>query len=199
MTLLCYLIHTLCSQFSCNSVPLSLFPSVQPVALVGGEGLLKCQGPGVYGSFAVCLPHRSQIVIRRAHFSCTFDFSLLKTSNYVPLIIHASIYKPGAGSVPPLRAPRRGHKPSLSFPLVVKALEGIISFLHFSFLPPLVRLKFFTGLQRLTCWLDSRAELRKAERGGAGDELKKKRPKQMRGMERRRREEKPALGIVLAL
>lgn len=44
--LLCNLIHALSSQPRSKNVPVSLFPSVQPVALVGGEGLLKCRGPG---------------------------------------------------------------------------------------------------------------------------------------------------------
>lgn len=74
--LLCNLINALSSQLRSNNVPVSLIPSVQPVALVGGEGLLKCQGPGVYSSSAVCLPHRSPIVNRGTHFSLTVALSV---------------------------------------------------------------------------------------------------------------------------
>lgn len=66
------------------------------------------------------------------------------------------------GSTLPFGAPQRGHAPSLSFPLVVKALEGIILSLSFLFLLPLVRIKLFPEPLRL----DRRAALREVERGG---------------------------------
>lgn len=170
MRLLCYLILALCCQIRSSNVPLSVFPSVQTVAQVGGEGLLKCHGPGVYNSFAVCLPHRSPVVNRRTHFSRSFALSVClslrpKTSNSVPLIFHASNLKPRASPTSQSFTERSRAKPLLSSCGQSAGRNYFIPSFFFLFLLPLVRLKLFTGLQWLACWLNSRAELRKAEQG----------------------------------
>lgn len=152
--LLCYLILVSVSQVRGNNILLSLFPSVQPEALLGSEGLLKCQGPGVYSSFAVCLPHRSLIVSKRTHFSCTFVLAVcLNVAKNLKLWpshlprLHLKKKKTITESVPPLRAPQRSRaKPHLSS-CGQSAGRNCFIPLFFFILPLLVRLGLFTALQ----------------------------------------------------
>lgn len=85
----------------------------------------------------------------------------MSVSSSVPLIFHASILKPSAGSVPPLGAARRGHepKPLLSTCGQSAGRNCFIPSPLFSFLLPLVRPKLFTGLE------SSRAQKSRAEVG----------------------------------
>lgn len=71
--MLCYLILALC-----NIVPLSLFPSVQPVAPVGGGGLLKCQGPGFTQLFC-SVYHTGPLLLTEEHTFCALLLSLCQS------------------------------------------------------------------------------------------------------------------------
>lgn len=124
MKLQCSLIPTRCSL-------LSSFPSVQSVALVGGEGLLKCQGQG-FTTPLLSAYHADPVLVNSGiPLFCSVHALLWLNLRLCPSNLTRLHLETQTGSAQPLRAPHRGHASSLSFPHVVKALEGIILSLHF--------------------------------------------------------------------
>lgn len=134
LKLQCYLILALCSRLRCNNVSkfLSICPAcgsdrrwgVTEVSRAGGLQLLCC----VYHTGSLIVNWGTPLL---QFCSVCVSFSKAKNIKLCPSNLPRLHVETQTGSALPFRAPQRGHAPSLSFPLVVKALEGIILSLNF--------------------------------------------------------------------